>query len=87
MSEILVYFSDIDNLIMPICEGLNSKSTMGHQCKGQALKNRTSVRKHLEQQCQAMCIRVEHLNANSKTGSRSVSDAVEQIREMIGSVG
>lgn len=48
--------------------------------KGQALSDRTSARKTLEQQRQAIRLKLEHLNANAGAGSRSVSGVVEQAR-------
>jgi uncharacterized membrane protein len=48
--------------------------------KGQILSDRTSTRKHLEQQRQVIRLKLEHLNASAGVGSRSVSYAVEQAR-------
>jgi uncharacterized membrane protein len=48
--------------------------------KGQVLSDRTSARKHLEQQRQVIRLKLEHLNASAGVGSRSVSYAVEQAR-------
>jgi hypothetical protein len=48
--------------------------------KGQILSNRTSARKPLEQQRQAIRLKLEHLNVNTGAGSRPVSYAVEQAR-------
>jgi hypothetical protein len=48
--------------------------------KGQILSNRTSTRKPLEQQRQAIRLKLEHLNANTGAGSSQVSYAVEQAR-------
>jgi hypothetical protein len=42
--------------------------------------DRTSARKHLEQQRQVIRLKLEHLNASAGVGSRSVSYAVEQAR-------
>jgi multidrug resistance efflux pump len=44
------------------------------------LSDRTSTRKTLEQQRQAIRLKLEHLNANAGVGSSQVSDAVEQAR-------
>jgi multidrug efflux pump subunit AcrA (membrane-fusion protein) len=46
--------------------------------KGQILSDRTSTRKHLEQQRQAIRLKLEHLNASA--GAGSVSYAVEQAK-------
>jgi hypothetical protein len=48
--------------------------------KGQVIGDRTSARKHLEQQRQVIRLKLEHLNASAGVGSRSVSYAVEQAR-------
>jgi hypothetical protein len=48
--------------------------------KGQILSDRTSARKHLEQQRQAIRLKLEHLNANAGAGSSPVSYAVEQAK-------
>jgi biotin carboxyl carrier protein len=48
--------------------------------KGQVLSDRTSTRKTLEQQSQAIRLKLEHLNANAGVGSSQVSYAVEQAR-------
>lgn len=48
--------------------------------KGQILSDRTSARKPLEQQRQAIRLKLEHLNTSAEVGSRTVSDAVEQAK-------
>jgi hypothetical protein len=48
--------------------------------KGQVIGDRTSVRKHLEQQRQAIRLKLEHPNASDGVGSSPVSYAVEQGR-------
>jgi biotin carboxyl carrier protein len=48
--------------------------------KGQILSDRTSARKHLGQQRQAIRLKLEHLNAKTGEGSSHVSYAVEQAR-------
>jgi uncharacterized membrane protein len=48
--------------------------------KGQVLSDRTSTRKPLEQQRQAIRLKLEHLNASGGTGLRPVSNAVELAR-------
>jgi multidrug efflux pump subunit AcrA (membrane-fusion protein) len=48
--------------------------------KGQVLSDRTSARKPLEQQRQAIRLQLEHLNANARAGSSQVSYAIEQAR-------
>jgi uncharacterized membrane protein len=48
--------------------------------KGQILSDRTSARKHLEQQRQVTRLKLEHLNASAGAGSSQVSYAVEQAR-------
>jgi hypothetical protein len=44
------------------------------------LSDRTSARKHLEQQRQAIRLKLEHLNASTGASSRLVSYAVEQAK-------
>jgi hypothetical protein len=48
--------------------------------KGQVIGDRTSTRKPLEQQRQAIRLKLEHLKASAGASSRPVSDAVEQAR-------
>jgi hypothetical protein len=48
--------------------------------KGQILSDRTSARKQLEQERQAIRLKLEHLNASAGVGSSQVSYAVEQAR-------
>jgi hypothetical protein len=48
--------------------------------KGQVISDRTSARKHLEQQRQAIRLKLEHLKASAGAGSGQVSYAVEQAR-------
>jgi hypothetical protein len=48
--------------------------------KGQILSDRTSARKTLEKQRQAIRLKLEHLNASAGAGSGSVSYAVEQAK-------
>jgi hypothetical protein len=48
--------------------------------KGQVIRDRTSARKQLEQQRQAIRLKLEHLNANARADSNPVSNAVEQAR-------
>jgi uncharacterized membrane protein len=48
--------------------------------KGQILSDRTSARKPLEQQRQAIRLKLEHLNASAGAGSSNLSYAVEQAR-------
>jgi hypothetical protein len=48
--------------------------------KGQVLSDRASTRKPLEQQRQAIRLKLEHLNANAGASSKPVSDAVEQAK-------
>ncbi len=48
--------------------------------KGQILGDRTSTRKHLEQQRQVIHFKLEHLNANAGKVSKSDSYAVEKSR-------
>jgi multidrug efflux pump subunit AcrA (membrane-fusion protein) len=48
--------------------------------KGQVLSDRASTRKPLEQQRQAIRLKLEHLNANAGVSSKPVSDAVEQAK-------
>jgi uncharacterized membrane protein len=48
--------------------------------KGQILSDRTSTRKPLEQQRQAIRLKLEHLNASDGVGSSQVSYAVEQAK-------
>jgi hypothetical protein len=48
--------------------------------KGQVIGDRTSARKHLEQQRQTIRLKLEHLKASTGSGSRPVSDAVEQAK-------
>jgi len=48
--------------------------------KGQVIRDRTSTRKPLEQQRQAIRLKLEHLNANAGESSSHVSYAVEQAR-------
>jgi hypothetical protein len=48
--------------------------------KGQVIGDRTSTRKHLEQQRQVIRLKLEHLNASAGAGSSPVSYAVEQAR-------
>jgi multidrug efflux pump subunit AcrA (membrane-fusion protein) len=48
--------------------------------KGQVISDRTSARKPLEQQRQAIRLKSEHLNANAGASSKPVSDAVEQAK-------
>jgi hypothetical protein len=48
--------------------------------KGQVLSVRTSTRKQLEQQRQAIRLKLGHLNVNTGAGSRPISYAVEQAR-------
>jgi hypothetical protein len=48
--------------------------------KGQVIGDRTSARKLLEQQRQAIRLKLEHLNASARAGSSPVSYAVEQAR-------
>jgi hypothetical protein len=48
--------------------------------KGQILSDRTSARKPLEQQRQAIRLKLEHLNANAGASSDPLSHAVEQAR-------
>ncbi len=45
-----------------------------------ARKLRTSARNPLEQECQAIRLKLEHLNASAGVGSRPVSYAVEQAK-------
>jgi hypothetical protein len=57
------------------------KVTQGDRIqKGQVLSDRTSVRKHLEQQRQAIRLKLEHLNTSAGAGSSQVSYVVEQAR-------
>jgi hypothetical protein len=48
--------------------------------KGQVLSDRTSTRKPLEQQRQAIRLKLEHLNTNAGAGSSQVSYAVERAK-------
>jgi hypothetical protein len=48
--------------------------------KGQVIGDRTSARKQLEQQRQAIHLKLEHLNAIDRKSSSSVSYAVEQAK-------
>jgi biotin carboxyl carrier protein len=48
--------------------------------KGQVLSDRTSSRKQLEKQRQAIRLKLGHLNANAGVGSSQVSYAVEQAK-------
>ncbi len=48
--------------------------------KEQVIRDRTSARKPLEQQRQAIRLKLQHLNANVGASSKSVSDAVEQAK-------
>jgi hypothetical protein len=48
--------------------------------KGQVIGDRTSARKHLEQQRQVIRLKLEHLNASARASSDLFSHAVEQAR-------
>jgi hypothetical protein len=48
--------------------------------KGQVLSDRTSARKTLEQQRQAIRLKLEHLNTSAGNSSKPASYAVEQAR-------
>lgn len=48
--------------------------------KGQVIGDRTSARKHLEQQRQVILLKLKHLNASTGSGSNPVSYAVEKAR-------